>query len=147
MAINKTAGTARHRYLTALLLGCTALAPASLLAQEASQDVTVLAPITLEGAGDNDADSVVAYSTTAGSKLVTPILDTPASVSVVTSREIEQRGARTAEEVLRYTTGVATDFYGGDDRFDYYKLRGFDASVYRDGLPLQKAFGGIREDA
>ncbi|SNR32997.1 TonB-dependent siderophore receptor [Paracoccus sediminis] len=90
---------------------------------------------------------VVAYSSTAGSGLATPILDTPASVSVVTANEIARRGARTAEEVLRYATGVTTDFYGGDDRFDYYKLRGFDASVYRDGLPMQKAFGGIREDA
>ncbi|MCZ0961349.1 TonB-dependent siderophore receptor [Paracoccus benzoatiresistens] len=148
MSIDKTAGKGRRHYLTVLLLGCTALAPASLLAQQSTEDdLTVLAPITLEGQGDNDANSVVAYSTSAGSKLATPILDIPASVSVVTAKEIEQRGARTTEEVLRYTTGVATDFYGGDDRFDYYKLRGFDASVYRDGQPMQKAFGGIREDA
>lgn len=147
MSIDQFPAKAGRRYLIALLLGGTVLAPASLLAQQTESAVTVLTPITLQGRGDGDAQTVVARTSTAAGKLAMPILDTPASVSVVTAKEIALRGARSAEEVLRYATGVATDFYGGDDRFDYYKLRGFDASVYRDGLPMQKAFGGVREDA
>jgi iron complex outermembrane receptor protein len=77
----------------------------------------------------------------------TDILDTPASVSVITSREIQERGASSVEEVLQYTAGVSTDFYGSDDRFDYFKIRGFDAYMYRDGLVVGRPFGGLREEA
>lgn len=76
----------------------------------------------------------------------TDILDTPASVSVITAKEIQQRGAQNVEQVLQYTAGVSTDFYGSDDRFDFFKIRGFDATTYRDGLPLGRPFGGIREE-
>ena len=54
---------------------------------------------------------------------------------------------QTVEEVLQYTAGVTTDFYGSDDRFDYFKIRGFDAMLYRDGLILGRPFGGVREEA
>ncbi|MTH64244.1 TonB-dependent siderophore receptor [Paracoccus shanxieyensis] len=138
-----TQGAARCMKLA--LLGCTALVAFG--PQAMAQQAVVLDQVVIDGtAGDNDANSIVAVTTTAGSKMATDILDTPASVSVITAKDMQARGANTAEQVLRYTAGVATDFYGGDDRFDYYKIRGFDASVFRDGLPMQKAFGGIRED-
>ncbi|MGQ3280035.1 MAG: TonB-dependent siderophore receptor, partial [Shinella sp.] len=59
---------------------------------------------------------------------------------------IQQRGATSVEQVLDYTAGVTTDFYGSDDRYDYFKIRGFDAYTYRDGLTLGAPFGGIREE-
>ncbi len=141
---------ARARYRNALLLSCTALAalpPTCLLAQETenSGSVTVLETITVEG-GDDDANSIVATQTTGGSKMATDILDTPASVSVITAKEIEERGAQNVEQVLQYTTAVFTDFYGSDDRFDFFKIRGFDAYTYRDGLSLGSPFGGAREE-
>ncbi|SMO80981.1 TonB-dependent siderophore receptor [Paracoccus laeviglucosivorans] len=143
----RRAGTTGTNFAKAALLGCTAIAliPAAAIAQQAQP--VVLDQVVIETvAGDDDANSIVATTTTAGSKMPTDILDLPASVSVITSKDIQMRGASTAEEVLRYSAGVVSDFYGGDDRFDYYKVRGFDASVFRDGLPMQKAFGGIRED-
>jgi iron complex outermembrane receptor protein len=96
--------------------------------------------------GDDDCNSIVAEHTTVGGKIAAPILDTAASVSVVTSKEIEKRDANSVEEVLQYTAGVATDFYGSDDRFDFFQIRGFDAYTYRDGLTLGRPFGGIREE-
>jgi iron complex outermembrane recepter protein len=134
----------------AVLLGCTALAllaPSLAQAQDA-EGTTVLERITIAGtAADDDARSIVARTSTAGSKMATDILDTPASVSVITAKEIQQRNAQTVEEVLQYSAGVATDFYGSDDRFDYFKIRGFDAHTYRDGLLIGRPFGGIREEA
>ncbi|MCM5551993.1 TonB-dependent siderophore receptor [Pleomorphomonas sp. NRK KF1] len=159
MDTSRTAGDTRRkgllRYRTAILLGCSALfafAPASLRAQDdeaakAADDATVLETITVEGtAGDDDAKSIVATKTTSAGKIAADILDTPASVSVITAKEIQQRGAQSVEEVLDYTAGVTTDFYGSDDRFDYFKIRGFDAYAYRDGLTLGNPFGGIREE-
>ncbi len=134
----------------AALMGCTALAllaPVAARAQEEDEGKPiVLEPVQLR-AGDSDSSSVVAFGTAAGSKMAADLLDTPASVSIITAREIRQRGAETVEQVLGYTPGVATDFYGSDDRFDYIKIRGFDAYAYRDGLSLGRPFGASREEA
>ncbi|PYE88064.1 TonB-dependent siderophore receptor [Phyllobacterium leguminum] len=153
MEIEPTRGKrAGARYRNALLLGCTALVafPTGVLAQEAgnSDSPIVLETITVEGGGerDDDAKSIVATKTSSGSKMATDILDTPASVSVITAKEIQERGAQDVEQVLQYTPGVVTDFYGSDDRFDYFKIRGFDANTYRDGLSLGRPFGAIREE-
>ncbi|AJY46757.1 TonB-dependent siderophore receptor [Martelella endophytica] len=132
-------------YRTALLLGCTALAataPAALRAQE----TTVLEPVTVSLSGDDDANSIVSFTSTSGVGLANDFLDTPASVSVITSREMQARDVQSVEEAIEYTAGVTTDFYGSDDRFDYFKIRGFDAYAYRDGLTLGDPFGGVREE-
>lgn len=144
------------RRRSVVLLGCTALValtPALSLAQEAdnSSSTTTLKPIVIQGSGtglntENDSKSIVAEKTTGGGKMVTNILDTPASVSVITSKEIQERAADNVEQVLQYTAGVTTDFYGSDDRFDYFKIRGFDAYMYRDGLVIGRPFGGLREE-
>ena len=106
-----------------------------------------LAPIIVnaQAYADDDANSIVAQELWVGGKVATSILDTPASVSVVTEKEIEQRNASTTEEVLQYTPGVLTDYYGTDDRNDYFKIRGFQATTYRDGLTLG-SMRGVREE-
>ncbi|WP_312794294.1 TonB-dependent siderophore receptor [Tianweitania sp.] len=145
----------RHR--AAVLLGCTAMiafAPTLSYAQQAETtgEAVVLQQVVVSGGGgsgvggDDDNGTIVAEHTTVGGKLPTTILDTPASVSVVTSKEIDKRDAESIEEVLQYTAGVVTDFYGSDDRFDVYKIRGFDAYTYRDGLTLGRPFGSLREE-
>lgn len=58
---------------------------------------------------------------------------------------MEQRSVSTTEEALQYTPGVITDFYGTDDRNDYFQIRGFQATTYRDGLTLS-SMRGVRED-
>ncbi|RLQ89178.1 TonB-dependent siderophore receptor [Notoacmeibacter ruber] len=158
-----TAEDAMIHYRKAMLLGCTALAvfmPFHVWAQEQPAGrVTTLETITVEtpdedaSAGsnrdtplDDDANSIVATQTTGGGKLPTDILETPASISVVTAKELQRRDADSVEEALNYTAGVNTDFYSGDDRFDYFRIRGFDAYHYRDGLTLGDPFGGPREE-
>lgn len=142
-----------RRYSRAVLLGCTALvalAPMRLLAQDAQKQTsgTVLETIVVQGSGggDDDSRSIVANSATSVTKMQTDIMDTPASVSVITSKEIRERGATSIEDVLQYTPGVDADFYGSDDRFDFFKIRGFDAYTYRDGLALGRPFGAPREE-
>jgi iron complex outermembrane receptor protein len=154
MDIEMRGGSKRRvvtRYRNAALLGTAIVAftPTCLLAQQVgnSGSVIVLDEVTVEGqSGDDDAKSIVATQTTSGSKMPTDILDTPSSVSVITAKEIQERGAQNVEQVLQYTVGVTTDFYGSDDRFDYFKIRGFDAFMYRDGLTLGRPFGGVREE-
>lgn len=94
---------------------------------------------------DETPSSIVAQELWVGGKVATSILNTPASVSVVTQKEIEQRSASTTEEILQYTPGVITDYYGTDDRNDYFNIRGFQATTYRDGLTLG-SMRGVREE-
>lgn len=47
--------------------------------------------------------------------------------------------------MLQYTPGVITDYYGTDDRNDYFQIRGFQATTYRDGLTLG-SMRGMREE-
>lgn len=141
------------RRTTTAFLCCAPLVatPLSGNAQESSrkdgEEPYRLAPIIVNAnasAGD-DASTVVAQELWVGGKVPTSILNTPASVSVITQKEIEQRSASTTEEVLQYTPGVITDFYGTDDRNDYFKIRGFQATTYRDGLTLG-SMRGVREE-
>lgn len=159
MDMETTGGTTKRslkRYRKAILLGCTALvalAPRFAIGQEAeaANSDTTLAPIVIQGTGNvldtsNDSNSIVATQTTGGSGIPTDILVTPASISVITAKEIQERAAQNLEQILQYTPGVATDIYGMDDRFDYVRIRGFNAYTYRDGLTIGNPFGGVREE-
>lgn len=145
----------RIRYRNVILLGCTALvamAPVASLAQQADADsTTVLETITVDGSGltigyDDDAKSIVATKTTGVGKMASEILSTPASVSVITSKEIQERGATSVEQVVQYTSGVVANYYGSDDRYDYFKIRGFTPFTYRDGLVIGRTWSGALEE-
>ena len=134
------------------LLGCTALVclPVAALAQDGTLDddgAYRLSPIIVDMGrpAHDDQASIVAQELWVGGKVATSILDTPAAVSVITAREIEARNAQKVEEVLNYSSGIVTDYYGTDDRNDYYLVRGFQASTYRDGLTLG-SMRGVREE-
>ncbi|WP_456297033.1 TonB-dependent siderophore receptor [Vibrio sp. AK197] len=93
----------------------------------------------------NDADTTVAKELWVGGKVATSVADTPALISVMTEKEIAQRNATTTEEVLQYSAGILTDYYGTDDRNDYFKIRGYNATTYRDGMTLG-SMRSVRED-
>jgi iron complex outermembrane receptor protein len=139
------------RNLIALLLGCTALIASPAGAQDTgtgTEDAPYrLSPILInaDGQADDDANSIVAQELWAGGKVATSILDTPASVSVITEKEVRDRDADTLEEVLSYSAGIHTDFYGTDDRNEYFLVRGFQATTYRDGLTLG-SMRSVREE-
>lgn len=122
--------------------------PAGPLELGATEDYR-LAPVIInakvKASADDDTNSVVAQELWVGGKVATSIRNTPASVSVVTRKEMEQRSVSTTEEALQYTPGVVSDYYGSDDRNDYFLIRGFQATSYRDGLTLS-SMRGVRED-
>ncbi|GAK69562.1 putative TonB-dependent receptor [Agrobacterium rubi TR3 = NBRC 13261] len=144
-------GQPRRHYNKAILLGCTALValtPLQILAQEAgAAGGTVLETIVVDGSGGDDNErSIVAKQTTGAGKMPSEVLTTPASVSVITAKEIKERAATSVEQVVQYTAGVVTDFYGSDDRWDFFDIRGFTPYTYRDGLAIGRTFGGVREE-
>ena len=84
--------------------------------------------------------SIVASDSATGTKTATAVVDTSASISVVTQKEMETRGVENLQQAISYTSGVVVDEYGSDDRYDYFRIRGFDQTAlgtYRDGLPAR----------
>ncbi|MCF6123312.1 TonB-dependent siderophore receptor [Mesorhizobium sp. M7A.F.Ca.CA.001.07.2.1] len=110
-------------------------------AQEVSpDDATQLETIVVTGKSDRlvgPDQTIVAEDTATATKTDTPIVDVPASVSVVTQKELEARHVESLQQAVAYTSSVLTDEFGNDDRYDYIRIRGFDQTslgTYRDGL-------------
>ena len=69
-----------------------------------------------------------------GTKTDTPLIETPQSIGVVPTERALEQGAQNIQETLRYTTGVRTESYGLDQRGDWGFIRGFDPTLYQDGM-------------
>lgn len=106
----------------------------------AGEGALVLDTIDVEGNAETawgPVGGLVAERSATGTKTDTPLLDVPAAVSVVGEAEVERRGVKNLDQALNYTSGVNTNLYGADKRYDFLAIRGFDATgigVYRDGL-------------
>lgn len=127
----------------------SAAAPApALAASTAPAAATEQSPILLDAiyVGGNAGGTwapvagIVAHRTGTGSKTDADVLDVPASISIVTADEMRTRGVETLDDALNYTSGVTTNLYGGDERYDFVAIRGFNqttSGIYRDGLPIR----------
>lgn len=127
-----------HRHKLAFLAGIAlALQPSVLLAQDAGE--TVLDSIEVEAESDDILvqDGYVAKADRIGTKVDTPLVKIPQTVSVVTQDQIEDQKPRTLNEALAYTAGANPNTFGYDSRYDAFYLRGFPAyysGMFRDGL-------------
>jgi iron complex outermembrane receptor protein len=79
----------------------------------------------------------------AGTKSSMPIIETPQSISVITNADIADLGLQNLNQALRFVAGVTPETRGSAaEVYDQFKLRGFDAPVYLDGLKqFQSATG------
>jgi iron complex outermembrane receptor protein len=104
--------------------------------QAGVRSASTLPSISVEGSADND-DTVglVARRSSTGTKTDTPLKEIPQTINVVTALQIEETGATSINEALRYIPGFST--YGADVRSDWYSvLRGFTPTVFVDGLQV-----------
>lgn len=96
---------------------------------------------------DVSADTgFVPFESNAGSKTNARLIEVPQSISIVSQQEMEARQTITMNEALRYTPGIEADEYGVEPRFDWLKIRGFDAQtfgVYRDGMRFNSLAGKL----
>jgi iron complex outermembrane receptor protein len=86
--------------------------------------------------GIGPVEGFVATKSVTATKTDSSILETPQSISVVTQDQIQAQGAQNISEALWYTPGVTPLSFGANAFFDSFKLRGFDAPRYLDGLRL-----------
>ncbi|UBB17089.1 TonB-dependent siderophore receptor [Comamonas odontotermitis] len=59
----------------------------------------------------------------------------PNSSAVIRKDEIDALGARKLDQALQYQAGVLSEPFGADNKVEWFKIRGFDASVSLDGTP------------
>ncbi len=109
---------------------------------KASENGTTLAPIVVEGTDQGvrnvvETDGYVPKSGRTATKTNTPIAQTAQSVSVISSRQLDDRQPQNVGEALSYTPGVRAGQYGSEPRYDAFKIRGIDLTytgIFRDGL-------------
>ncbi|MEG8055800.1 TonB-dependent receptor plug domain-containing protein [Sphingomonas sp. 22L2VL55-3] len=114
----------------AILLGSAAFAAAPGYAQTLHEDASDVIVVT----GQHPRDQA-----SSGTKTDTPLAETPQSITVITADDIASRSLQNLNQALRFVAGVTPETRGSSGEvYDQFKLRGFDAPVYLDGL---KQFG------
>lgn len=80
----------------------------------------------------------IARRSMSASKTDTPLLETPQVINVVTRAQIEDQGATSVAEALRYTPGVMAEPNGFDVRYDWNFIRGYNTygAQWLDGLAI-----------
>ncbi len=132
------AGYSRHALISVFLLTTSGLA----LAQSVDlSTIDVQAPASRESPY-GPVDGYVATQSTTATKTDTPLIETPQSISVVTSDQMKAQGSpQNISQALRYTPGIAGELYGQDARGIFFQIRGFangnDSIFYRDGLSMR----------
>ncbi|MGX5658384.1 TonB-dependent siderophore receptor [Castellaniella ginsengisoli] len=122
--------------------GCLALASAPGHAQTSTSN-TDTAGTTAETAdratlaGNGRAVKELGAVTVTGSIGDLQSLDfyAPNSSAVISAGDIEARGARKLDEALQYEAGILSEPFGADNKVEWFKIRGFDASMSLDGTP------------
>lgn len=101
---------------------------------------SVAFPLLAQETTKNDTVVVTSQMQSGATKLATPDIETPQSVSIITREQFEEQGATSVRQAVSYTPGVYSNQIGASNRFDYIVLRGFsDGSldnVYLDGLKM-----------
>lgn len=121
-----------------------------------STEATETAPLVIEAEGSvewgkSPVREYVATQSSTSTKTDTAIAETPQSISVIGTQEIEARQAQSVSETLNYTAGIQPDKFGYDKRLDWFNIRGFDETqggLYRDGLQQRSySFASWQQEA
>ncbi|WP_299491439.1 TonB-dependent siderophore receptor [uncultured Shewanella sp.] len=117
--------------LTKLMIAMSFFWGSSVIAQESAlEKEDEIEIITVNSTG------LIAYDSAGASKSDVPIIETPASVSVITEQRMTDLGSQTVQDALGYVAGLYNGTYGYDSRGDWSTIRGAAPTTYLDGLKL-----------
>lgn len=137
MRTNRNTGAnLRHH----LLAGIAAIAGLGVVTGAQAQ-TTAASPAASMSSDSTGMDTVVVTArhyvpelSTSATKLETPLLETPQSVTVINRDQIDLLDWQNLGQTVRYTAGIVGEDYGSDERYDWLTLRGFSPVEYIDGL-------------
>jgi iron complex outermembrane receptor protein len=125
------------RFAKCLLLACTALPAAPVLADDAAGEAPGAAIVVTGELLESGA----------ATKTDTPSLEVPQPVTVIPAELFEAQGAVSISDTLNYVAGVQANPYGPDSRVDGATIRGVDALQFRDGMrDVFSYYASIRAD-
>lgn len=105
--------------------------------QAGSGDSMVLGPISVQGVVGG-TEGYVATRSAVGTKVETPLVEIPQTISVVTRKELDQRAVQDFAGAVAYSPGIAVVDYPGGPGAPDFSMRGFRDfnlfGIYRDGL-------------
>lgn len=78
----------------------------------------------------------VAHQSATATKTDTSLLETPQAISVIGRDQVQAQSAQSLVDVLHYTPGVQAGHNPVDNRFDSILIRGFQPTLFLDGLQL-----------
>ncbi len=84
----------------------------------------------------------VPRETNAAAKMQVPLIETPQSVTVIPRAQMDLLDWQSLDQVVRYTAGVVGGIFGPDPRYDWLNQRGFNPTVYINGL--QAPIGSVQ---
>ncbi len=124
-----------NKYQVTFIAACVALATLPVHAEN-SDDKEQTLWVNADASGSTQQGYVAKESKT-GSKTNASVLATPQSLSVIGREELTDRNVQTTTQALQYTPGVYASTAAISSRFDYFSIRGFDATnagALQDGL-------------
>src|SRR3546814_13025789 len=101
------------------------IASAQTPSPDSQSDTRTLAPINVTAQPESPfapVDGYIARRSISATKTNTPLSETPQSVTVVTSEEIQDHGATSLQAALNYAAGVSTVAYGRDSRSENFRI-------------------------
>src|SRR3546814_4232117 len=78
----------------------------------------------------------IVKDTGTATKTDTPLVEVPQSISIITARDLQDRGLHAVDEAMWYVAGAQGGVYGMDTRSEWLLVRGFQPARYLDGLAL-----------
>jgi iron complex outermembrane receptor protein len=111
-----------------LAIAVALAAPGLALAQSTTDDATTLDAVKVQAPIPKDTGTAT--------KTDTPLVEVPQSISIITSRDLQDRGLHAVDEAMWYVAGASGGVYGMDTRSEWLLVRGFQPTRYLDGLAL-----------
>ena len=117
MPLQFRAARAARRPVSVAIRAALALSllPAATLAS--AQDATTLDAVQVTAPIPKDTGTAT--------KTDTPLLEVPQSISIVTARDLRDRGLHAVDEAMWYVAGAQGGVYGMDTRSEWLLVRGF----------------------
>ncbi|MCV2401575.1 TonB-dependent siderophore receptor [Marinomonas sp. C2222] len=131
------------RFVLSSIAIAVSLSINALYAEEAGTTSQQLDTLKVEGSQEESAVgpdfSYVGEVSRTATKTDVPLVETPQAVSVVTREQMDDREIISIADALKYTPSIQANFYGEDNKQDWFIIRGFKQAnngLYQDGTRL-----------
>ncbi|BBK43559.1 hydroxamate-type ferrisiderophore receptor [Allostella vacuolata] len=101
-------------------------------AASAASGVVALAPVSVRGRAETATGSFGAYQASGATNVPVPLIETPATVNVMTSETMERLNVQRLDDILQYIPGTAPGATGSS-MTNTFTIRGFESSTTRGG--------------